>query len=260
VINNCNSVINTNTNPCIEQHKKCDNMKRPFIFFDLGQTLINEWGFIDYFDMRFFEMLNGFGARINFRNYQTIRDNVIRNRKIGHGSVRELIIEVCKLICQQGYGKIILERLEPELKEARRNFFCLFDDAEQTMNSLLIQYDLGIIANQSVDILKILEELKINRFFKVIVISSEVKVRKPDPEIFRLAMNLANTSPEHCIMVGDRLDTDIGPANKLGMKTIRTTNSLFKLQQPMNEFEKPTYVVANLSEIANILDKLPPDL
>lgn len=235
-------------------------MKRPFIFFDLGQTLINEWGFIDYFDMRFFEMLNGFGARINFRNYQTIRDNVIRNRKIGHGSVRELIFEVCKLICQQGYGKIILERLEPELKEAKRNFFCLFDDAEQTMNSLLIQYDLGIIANQSEDILKILEESKINRFFKVIVISSEVKVRKPDPEIFRLAMNLANTSPEHCIMVGDRLDTDIGPANKLGMKTIRITNSLFKLQQPMNEFEKPTYVVANLSEIANILDKLPPDL
>ena len=260
MINNCNSVINTNTNPCIEQHKKCGNMKRPFIFFDLGQTLINEWGFIDYFDMRFFEILNGFGARINFRNYQTIRDNVIRNRKIGHGSVRELIIEVCKLICQHGYGKIILERLEPELKEARRNFFCLFDDVEQTMNSLLIQYDLGIIANQSVDILKILEESKINRFFKVIVISSEVKVRKPDPEIFRLAMNLANTSPEHCIMVGDRLDTDIGPANKLGMKTIRTTNSLFKLQQPMNEFEKPTYVVANLSEIANILDKLPSDL
>jgi hypothetical protein len=98
-------------------------MTRPCIFFDLGQTLINEWGFIDYFDQRFFEILNCFGARISFRNYITIRDNVIRNRKIGHGSVRELIIEVCKLICQQGYEKIIVKRLEPELKEARRNFF-----------------------------------------------------------------------------------------------------------------------------------------
>ena len=235
-------------------------MKRPFIFFDLGQTLINEWGFIDYFDMRFFEMLNGFGARINFRNYQTIRDNVIRNRKIGHGSVRELIIEVCKLICQQGYEKIIVKRLEPELKEARRNFFCLFSDAKQTLSSLLMLYDLGIIANQSTDILKILEDSKIERFFKVILLSSEVKIRKPDLEIFRLAMNLAKTGPENCIMVGDRLDTDISPANKLGMKTIRTTNSLFKLQEPMNEFEKPTYMVANLSEIANILDKLPSDL
>ena len=230
-------------------------MTRPCIFFDLGQTLINEWGLIDYFDQRFFGILNGFGARISFRNYITIRDNVIRNRKIGHGSVRELIIEVCKLICQQGYEKIIVKRLEPELKEARRNFFCLFGDAEQTLSSLLTLYDLGIIANQSIDILKILEDCKIERFFKVILLSSEVKIRKPDLEIFRLAMNLAKRSPENCIMVGDRLDTDISPANKLGMKTIRTTNSLFKLQEPMNEFEKPTHIVANLSEIANILEE-----
>jgi FMN phosphatase YigB (HAD superfamily) len=230
-------------------------MTRPCIFFDLGQTLINEWGFIDYFDQRFFEILNCFGARISFRNYITIRDNVIRNRKIGHGSVRELIIEVCKLICQQGYEKIIVKRLEPELKVARRNFFCLFGDAEQTLSSLLTLYDLGIIANQSIDILKILEDCKIERFFKVILLSSEVKIRKPDLEIFRLAMNLAKRSPENCIMVGDRLDTDISPANKLGMKTIRTTNSLFKLQEPMNEFEKPTHIVANLSEIANILEE-----
>lgn len=230
-------------------------MKRPFIFFDLGQTLINEWNFINYFDQRFFDILNGFGARINFREYLTIRDNIIRNRKIGHGSVRELIIEVCKLICQQGYGKIIVKRLEPELREARRNFFCLFSDVEQTMSSLLIQYDLGIIANQSMDILKILQDSKIDQFFKVILLSSEVKIRKPDLELFRLAMNLAKRSPENCIMVGDRLDIDIGPANKLGMKTIRTTNSLFKLQEPMNEFEKPTYVVANLSEIVNILEQ-----
>jgi HAD superfamily hydrolase (TIGR01549 family) len=230
-------------------------MTRPCIFFDLGQTLINEWGFIDYFDQRFFEILNGFGARISFRNYITIRDNVIRNRKIGHGSVRELIIEVCKLICQQGYEKIIVKRLEPELNEARRNLFCLFGDAEQTLSSLLISYDLGIIANQSMDILKILEDSKIERFFKVILISSEVKIRKPDLEIFRMAMNLVNRSPENCIMVGDRLDTDISPANKLGIKTIRITNSLFKLQEPMNEFEKPTHIVANLSEIANILEE-----
>src|SRR5919108_732010 len=228
-------------------------MTRSFIFFDLGQTLINEWGFINYFDQRFFEILNGFGARINFRNYRTIRDNVIRNRKIAHGGIRELIIEVCKLICQQGYENIIVKKLEPELEAARRNFFCLFDGAEQTLSSLALQYDLGIIANQPMDILKILEYFKIEQFFKVILLSSEVKIRKPDLEIFHLAMNLAERSPENCIMVGDRLDTDIGPANKLGMKTIRTTNSLFKLQEPMNEFEKPTYVVTNLSEIENIL-------
>jgi putative hydrolase of the HAD superfamily len=55
-----------------------------FIFFDLGQTLIDEWDFIAYFDQKFLEMLNGFGARIDQRNYHAIRDSIIRDRKIGH--------------------------------------------------------------------------------------------------------------------------------------------------------------------------------
>ena len=55
-------------------------------------------------------------------------------------------------------------------------------------------------------------------------------------------------------MVGDRLDTDIFPANKLGMRTIRITNSIFKIQEPLNIYEYPTYTVANLGEIPSIID------
>ena len=57
-------------------------------------------------------------------------------------------------------------------------------------------------------------------------------------------------------MIGDRLDTDIGPANELGLTTIRTENSLFKLQQPIDKFEQPTYTVAKLSEIPHVLHNL----
>jgi hypothetical protein len=35
-----------------------------FIFFDLGQTLIDEWDYIAYFDQKFLELLNGFGAKL----------------------------------------------------------------------------------------------------------------------------------------------------------------------------------------------------
>ena len=56
-------------------------------------------------------------------------------------------------------------------------------------------------------------------------------------------------------MIGDRLDTDISPANKFGMKTIRTINSIFKLQEPITEFEQPNYTVTSLSGIPNILEK-----
>jgi HAD superfamily hydrolase (TIGR01662 family) len=125
-----------------------------------------------------------------------------------------------------------------------------------TISILSKKYDLGIIANQSEDILNLLEHSGINHFFKVNVISSQVKIKKPDLRIFLLALDRAAYKPEDCIMVGDRLDTDIYPANKLGMKTIRTTNSLFKLQVPMNELEQPTYTVVNLGRILDVVNEL----
>jgi hypothetical protein len=33
----------------------------PFIFFDLGQTLVDEWRFIEYIENKLLEVLNGFG-------------------------------------------------------------------------------------------------------------------------------------------------------------------------------------------------------
>jgi len=230
---------------------------RPIIFFDLGQTLVNEWDFINYFDKEFLEVLNGFGARIDTRNYRAVRDNVIRNRQIGHGSVRELVTVVCKLISQPGYAKIILNRLEPQIQEGRRKYFRIFDDAEETLNVLSRQLNLGIIANQTKDIVALLDDFNISRLFKVKVISSEFGIENPDPRIFQLAMCLAAVScPKDCIMVGDRLDTDIRPANALGMKTIRTTNSLFKLQEPTCRLERPTYTVDTLSEIPYVLKRI----
>jgi HAD superfamily hydrolase (TIGR01549 family) len=228
-------------------------MERPFIFFDLGQTLVDEWEFIDYLDHKLLEALNGFGAKIDLRNYRSVRDNVIRNRKIGNGSIRELIIEICNLITPRGYERIIADRLEYDIDEGRRKLFRLYYDAHQTLRVLSKNYKLGIIANQSKDILQLLDKFKFKDLFKVIILSSEVNIRKPDPKIFQLAIDLAANDSKYYVMIGDRLDTDIGPANKLGMKTIRYTNSLFKLQKPIDESETATYVVNSLSEIPNVL-------
>ena len=228
----------------------------PFIFFDVGQTLIDEWDYIAYFDQKFLEVLNGFGARIDQRNYHAIRDSIIRDRKIGHGSVKELVIEVCKLLSPPGYEKVIARRLESQIRQGRRDLFKFFDDAESTLQALSKYCQMGLIANQSEDILELLEKSGFDRFFRVKAISSSVKLKKPDSKIFELALREAGQNAEDCIMVGDRLDTDICPANNMGMTTIRTTNSLFALQVPKRACEHPSYTVAGLSEIPELLESI----
>jgi FMN phosphatase YigB (HAD superfamily) len=227
-----------------------------FIFFDLGQTLIDEWDFIAYFDQKFLEMLNGFGARIDQRNYRAVRDSVIRDRKIGRGSVKELITEVCRLLSPPGYEKVIASRLEPHVKQGRHDLFRFFDDAEPTLQALSQYCEMGIIANQSEDVLQLIQKAGFGGFFKVQAISSSLKLKKPDSKIFQLALKQAGRNAKDCIMVGDRLDTDICPANTLGMTTIRTTNSLFALQAPTKVCEHPAYTVAGLSEIPKILESI----
>ena len=228
----------------------------PFVFFDLGQTLVDEWDFIAYFDQKFLEMLNGFGARIDQRNYHAVRDSIIRDRKIGHGSVMELIIEVCKLLSPSGYENIIANRLESQIKQGRQELFRFFDDAEPTLQALSKYCQMGIIANQSEDIAELIKKAGFDRFFTVQTISSSVKLKKPDPKIFDLALKQARRNARDCIMIGDRLDTDICPANMLGMTTIRTTNSLFSLQIPSKQCEHPSYTVARLSEIPTIVESI----
>jgi putative hydrolase of the HAD superfamily len=228
----------------------------PFIFFDLGQTLIDEWDYIAYFDQKFLELLNGFGARIDQRNYHAIRNSIIRDRKIGHGSVMELVMEVCRLLSPPGYEKVIASRLEPQVKQGRHDLFKFFDDAESTLQTLSKYCEMGLIANQSEDILELIEKSGFARFFKVKAISSSIKLKKPDSKIFKLALKQAGYIAKDCIMVGDRLDTDICPANTMGMTTIRITNSLFALQVPRMACEHPTYTVAHLSEIPRILESI----
>jgi putative hydrolase of the HAD superfamily len=230
--------------------------KPPFVFFDLGQTLVDEWDFIAHFDSRFLEILNGFGARIDQRNYRAVRDSVIRDRKIGHGSVKELVIEVCRLLSPPGYDKAIMGRLEPQVKQGRKEFFQFFDDAAPTLEVLSKKCNMGIIANQSEDINELIEKSGLDRLFKVQAISSGVGLKKPDPEIFELALKQAGRPAGECVMVGDRLDTDICPANTLGMTTIRATNSLFALQVPEKKCEQPAYTVARLSEIPQIIERI----
>jgi len=56
--------------------------------------------------------------------------------------------------------------------------------------------------------------------FDFMIFSSEFKFRKPKPEIFLKALELAKTKPERAIFVGDRLVEDIGGPQAVGIRGV----------------------------------------
>jgi putative hydrolase of the HAD superfamily len=57
--------------------------------------------------------------------------------------------------------------------------------------------------------------------FDVIVFSEEVGFRKPQPEIFLHALEQLGVEPENAMFVGDRLDSDVQGAARVGMATVQ---------------------------------------
>jgi len=55
--------------------------------------------------------------------------------------------------------------------------------------------------------------------FDKVVLSYEVGLRKPEPEIYVLAAKKLNVQPEECIFIDD-YEGNLEPAEKLGMKTV----------------------------------------
>ena len=84
--------------------------------------------------------------------------------------------------------------------------------------------------------------------------SAEEGVAKPEKEIFLRALSRAECLPENAVMIGDRIDNDIEPANKLGMKTIWVKQGFAIYQTPMNDIQKADFSVDRLLDVLDIIE------
>jgi HAD superfamily hydrolase (TIGR01509 family) len=79
---------------------------------------------------------------------------------------------------------------------------------------------LALISNTPPTSQFILDYLQLRSRFDVIVFSCDVGYLKPDPRIFKIALQQLGVKPEEAVLVGDKIRTDILGGAILGVKTI----------------------------------------
>ena len=94
------------------------------------------------------------------------------------------------------------------------------------LSGLKEKYKLGLVSNfaYAPGPWKILNRFKLTEFFDTIVISGELGLRKPHPEIFNEALKGLSVKAKEAIFVGDSLKADINGAKRVGMKTVFVEN------------------------------------
>lgn len=125
-----------------------------------------------------------------------------------------------------------------------------YPQARPLLERLSQRYKLGVIANQPPGTAERLAAYGLADYFAVCVSSGDADVSKPDPAIFRLALDAADCAPADAVMIGDRLDNDVRPAKALGFATIRVLQGPARLQQPRSAAETPDATAADLSALS----------
>ena len=100
----------------------------------------------------------------------------------------------------------------------RRNY-AAFDDVLPTLRTLrdVDGATLGVISNYEAWLEDLLSDLRLSDLLPVRVISGVEGVEKPDPAIFRLALDRIELPASEVVYVGDVPDFDYEPAAAIGM-------------------------------------------
>jgi putative hydrolase of the HAD superfamily len=111
------------------------------------------------------------------------------------------------------------------------------------------KYPLVLVSNFYGNMDAVLKDFHLATLFNVVIESSVVGVRKPDPEIFRLGVKALGLAAGETVVIGDSYDKDVTPASAIGCRTI------WLKRTGWNEYkgnETADSIITDFSELRNI--------
>ena len=201
--------------------------KIKWIFFDIGSTLVDESA---VYENRIKEITQG--------------NNIDRNEFVAKVIERAQTSPKPIVSAAEDYGV--------NVPAWRHDLEVLYPDSKEVLQRLSQKYKIGIIANQDFGTEQRLTDFNVHQHIDLVIASAEEGVAKPDLRIFQIALARADCKPEEAVMVGDRIDNDIIPANKIGMTTVWIKQGFGSYAEPKTVEEQPDYIVNSLAEITEV--------
>jgi putative hydrolase of the HAD superfamily len=108
---------------------------------------------------------------------------------------------------------------------------------------------LAVVSNWDCSLGSVLAELGLGAALDAIVVSAEVKVAKPDPAIFRAALERLGAGQAEALVVGDSAETDVEGARAAGLRALLLDRSEAPKRDARHDPER-IFSLAELVELA----------
>ena len=213
-------------------------MKKKYkaVLFDLFETLVTEWGHEKYTKRKMSEDLG-----IDINGFSAIWEGQEQDRYIGSVSFEDSIREICQRCDRPVDEKTLSAVTEKRIKTKSACFECIDPDVF-TLLGQIKNYGLktAIVSNCSSEEVKVLKQSVLFQYFDEAVLSYEVHMQKPYPEIYEEAAKRLGVGLEECIFVGDGGSSELDGARNVGMKAVQAkwyTNQFPEKRENIKDFD-----------------------
>lgn len=222
--------------------------------FDLGSTIWDDrpalelqWGFL-------VEILASHGIDTSLEQIREMSNEVIRSFA---PTLTRVIVWQLTGRDEGKYRSIIREMVERMLPilddpEQFRKLNPLLPGAHETLAELAGRHRLAVISNNFASADRWMEYHGIYDYFEHISMSGAHRLHKPDPRLFIVTLEALGVEAADAAMIGDRLDNDIWPANRLGMTTVRIMQGHYAVQQSRYHVDEPDACIDSLPELLQL--------
>ena len=178
---------------------------------------------------------------IDINGFSAIWEGQEQDRYIGSVSFEDSIREICQRCDRPVDEKTLSAVTEKRIKTKSACFECIDPDVF-TLLGQIKNYGLktAIVSNCSSEEVKVLKQSVLFQYFDEAVLSYEVNMQKPYPEIYEEAAKRLGVGLEECIFVGDGGSSELDGARNVGMKAVQAkwyTNQFPEKRENIKDFD-----------------------
>lgn len=145
-----------------------------------------------------------------------------------------------------------LHPTQERLEYIERLYECFFNiefvpGIIEILEYLSRRYNLSIVSNAISNVSRsAMKKFDLEKYFDYIVLSHDLGIRKPDPEIFNFVLNSWGINGREVFHVGDSLENDVQGGKNAGMKTvlIGKKNKILNIH--------PDFIISKVTELKSL--------
>ncbi|MGN0211822.1 MAG: HAD family hydrolase [Muribaculaceae bacterium] len=123
------------------------------------------------------------------------------------------------------------------------------EEARPVLEALYARYPMVLVSNFYGNVESVLADFDLRKYFKAIIESAVVGVRKPDPKIFSLGVDALGFKASEVLVVGDSYKKDIVPAESIGCRVLWLKGKGWTAEE---DAQMHPNIIKNLAEVLDV--------